>query len=375
MPSGDRLGKRPDGSGAGFWNFRYDTLGNRIGRALSGSRLYCPEPRRIRLSRPFLKENSQDDRVPSAAAASPSPWASILLSAIIGFALWHVLISALAPATLWDALAYHLALPKLYLRAGRIESIPWMIHAHWPHLLEVVYGVPLAAGIPNLPALLHAGTALLILVWLGTVGRRLTDCSTSVLAVALMASQTVFLDYAGTPHCDAALALYYLLSVTALEKAIQQKSRPLWVVAGLLGGLAAATKLPGLLLVFLLSFGLLFDPETPRPRWRWAAGYGLCGLFVVLPWLLMTWRSSGDPVWPFLSGLLTDRQRGNAIRAAYIYNCHWHGPALRAALSNYGAPFLLIPLALGVSVLIHQKKHLPPYCAGCCFRCPSMQRP
>ncbi len=79
-----------------------------------------------------------------------------LLAGVLAYAAWHVLVLALAPPAGWDVTAYHLALPKIYVRDGVIRTIPWLLHSHWPHLMEVLYALPLLAGFDQAAGLLHA---------------------------------------------------------------------------------------------------------------------------------------------------------------------------------------------------------------------------
>ena len=43
---------------------------------------------------------------------------------LLAFVVFHLLIISLAPTTAWDVRAYHLALPELYLRSGRLVEVP-----------------------------------------------------------------------------------------------------------------------------------------------------------------------------------------------------------------------------------------------------------
>src|SRR5262249_42540158 len=78
-------------------------------------------------------------------------------AAVLACAAWHVLVAALASPTDWDVLAYHLAVPKLYYSHGGVLEIPWLLHSHWPHLMETLYVIPLDLGRDNVAALIHAG--------------------------------------------------------------------------------------------------------------------------------------------------------------------------------------------------------------------------
>ena len=68
--------------------------------------------------------------------------------AVIGVVAIASLIGALAtPVGLeWDALSYHLAAPKVWLREGRIGYIPFIHQSNFPFLLQMLYLLMLSTG-------------------------------------------------------------------------------------------------------------------------------------------------------------------------------------------------------------------------------------
>jgi hypothetical protein len=70
-------------------------------------------------------------RAGEGAILSKLPQA-VLLSLCVLLALLSLLLCALPPdGNEWDALAYHLAFPKLYLQAGRMVEIPFMHQSYF----------------------------------------------------------------------------------------------------------------------------------------------------------------------------------------------------------------------------------------------------
>ncbi|NNN06400.1 MAG: hypothetical protein HKL90_10910, partial [Elusimicrobia bacterium] len=116
----------------------------------------------------------------AAAGALPRPrrpasvkWGAPagISAGLLAFGGACAVLRALAPATDWDTRAYHLAIPELYLRAGRALPLPWLIHSHWPHLMETLYTLPLAFNADGAAALLHAGAAALLVLGVLRAGR------------------------------------------------------------------------------------------------------------------------------------------------------------------------------------------------------------
>lgn len=72
-----------------------------------------------------------------------------------------------------------------------------------------------------------------------------------------------------------------------------------WPALAAAGWIAAACKLQGLALGGALGVWLLWSPRRRRGVWSFALGAAL----PALPWFLRTWLATGNPVWPFFSGL------------------------------------------------------------------------
>jgi hypothetical protein len=60
-------------------------------------------------------------------------WVAILVILIVEIALGFL------PPTARDELTHHLAIPKLYARAGRIIEVPMAAYAYYPMLLDMLY--------------------------------------------------------------------------------------------------------------------------------------------------------------------------------------------------------------------------------------------
>ncbi|HEX4048779.1 MAG TPA: hypothetical protein VH309_13130, partial [Elusimicrobiota bacterium] len=156
----------------------------------------------------------------------------------------------------------------------------------------------------------------------------------------LLAAQPVFLSEAGTAHADAAAALFAFAAAHALSR-WDETGTPGWLAAaGALAGMGAASKLT---LLALLA-GWTFWLAAARRRPRAAAAFLGAGLLFAGPWLLKTWLETGDPVWPFLSGLL-GHPAAAALAARNRLSNAWSFPPPPWLLTADGPGFLLVPLA------------------------------
>lgn len=269
----------------------------------------------------------------------PPFWKSAL-GVALAFAVFHSLMNALAPPVGWDALAYHLAIPRLYLDADAIRELPWLLHSHWPHLMELVYAAPLALGQESCAALTHAAVCTAVLIAVFRLGREEGGAAAGWTAAALLASQPIFLELASEPHSDGALTLFHLLASAALWRWSKEGGKGLIAAAGLCAGLAAACKLQGLALGATLLVWLLLD----KRRRSGVIPFALWAALPAAPWYLKAWLAAGNPVWPFYSALFGGRWEPALVAAGLERANAWVFPRDAMLVWRYGPQYLLIPV-------------------------------
>ena len=282
------------------------------------------------------------------------------LAGFMAFLAWHALTTALAPATDWDVLAYHLTLPKLYLKAGRISEIPWLLQSHWPHLMEVLYAGPIALGLDNAAALIHAAVCAALVLAVFRVGRDRLGAPAAWIGAGLLAAQSALWRCAGTAHSDGALALFHFLACVALWSWAESGSRGKLALAGLLSGLGACAKLLGILPLAVLAAWVCLRPRREK-RLAAVLLFASCGLAVVLPWYIKTWIGAGNPVWPFLSNRLGGLWGAAFLEPPFLRINLFGWPPEPALLLRYGPQFLLVPAAAGAAWAGWRRIPWPPF--------------
>ncbi|MBI2008048.1 hypothetical protein HYS82_00100 [Candidatus Amesbacteria bacterium] len=193
------------------------------------------------------------------------------------------LIGALGPEIGFDALWYHLTLPKIWLQHQEIFFIPGaqFKYSVMPMLTEMFYFI--FSG-----KLIHYLFGILSLVVTYKISR-------SMLAVLILSSNLVFGWLSTSAYIDLArtffeaLALYLFLDNKIYKSAIVL-------------GLAASTKLLafGSLPIFWILIWLKTKNIKPLIL------YSLLFTLTVFPWLLRAYLATGNPVYPFFTPLYTD---------------------------------------------------------------------
>lgn len=273
-----------------------------------------------------------------ARAARGRPLGEKVLLGLLACAGFVVLVKSLAPPVEWDALAYHLALPRLYARAGGLVEIPWLLHSHWPHLAELAYALPLSLGFERLPAVLHAGACAAWIALVARAGERALGRGPALLAAALVAAQPVVLSLAGTAHSDGWWSLFHLCAALSLLDGRRER-------AAVFAGLAVSCKLLGLLALPGWAFWLWRQKDGgPKAAARFCA----LSLAVSAPWFLKSWAWAGNPVWPFFAGVLGGDFGAAGFVKAYEASNRLPWPPPAWLFLRNGLPFIVLPAVLAL---------------------------
>lgn len=241
----------------------------------------------------------------------------------LGLPLWLVgpagvmglipIANALAPCDPldWDTLAYHLAVPKIWLAAGQMTDVSFIHQSFFPFAVDNLFVLGLATGgETGAKTFTLAAFVLGFLAIFGLVRRRAGSLGASVATVAYLGSPLILWE-SGSGYIDVVHGLYAGLGlVYALEFAFGEsplRSR-LWLAAGLLGFALASkhTGLPMLLVAGVLVVAGLIRQRRAReiPTTLIAAALAIA---IAAPWYARSTVLTGNPVYPFFSEVFPSR--------------------------------------------------------------------
>lgn len=243
------------------------------------------------------------------AAALPrgSCW-GIVLWVLTVFVVLVATVLGLLPPTARDELTHHLALPRLYVEAGRIFEVPFAPYSYYPMLLDMLYVPWVQWGWDSAPKLIHGLfgvlTGLLVYAYLAL---RLSPIY-GMLGFFLFVFTPAILRLSHWAYVDLGVTFYSTAALLCLVSWAGEGRRWL-ILAGLLTGFALATK-PNGLLIFLLVFFLLSFLLGNRAERGVVKAAGEVVLFLSLaiiavsPWWIKNWAWTGNPLFPLFTDLL-----------------------------------------------------------------------
>lgn len=213
------------------------------------------------------------------------------------------LIGVFIPETAFDALWYHLTIPKLYLAVGKIYHIPGglLYYSELPRLIEILY-IPLLKYLGDIgPHLLSWGSGIGAAIILYLLSRKFhLSRLSSLIACAVFYVTPLVSWQSGSAYVDLPRTFFEVL---ALYFVIDKK----FLLAGLVTGLAFSTKTLALGSVLPLFLIILLTAKKARP----CILYLVSCVFVAAPWFLSAYLNTGYPLYPIGVGILDPRHNLN----------------------------------------------------------------
>lgn len=245
--------------------------------------------------------------------AKPVGW-RLAIFAALALAFLFGIIAALGPIDTmeWDSLAYHLAVPKLWLKAGSITWIPTIHHSNFPFLVDNLYlwglsdslsfgGGGAAAKAYNIAYALFGVFALF-----GLARARYGEKAAWWAALALVATPVALWEM-GTAYVDLAHGLWAGLGVLFAAQYASDRAdkRSLWLAVWCLG-FAAASKYTGLQVAVAVAVSLVILGTASKQAvegLKAGALVGVGALVLCSPWLIRNVVNTGNPFYPFFHGV------------------------------------------------------------------------
>lgn len=217
------------------------------------------------------------------------------------------LIGALGPELAFDALWYHLTLPKLYLLKEAFYFIPGgtLSYSTFPQLTEMLYLPALAIHSEILAKLVHfffgIGTCLTIY----KIARDYLSKEFSLLAVLIFYSNLAVAWESITAYIDLARTFFELLAFWGILKWIREKKDKWLIYSSLMTGFAISTKLLSfgtlaVLLILIFSYSLKLKQAFLK-IFRNLILYFTLAIFVASPWFIHSFINRGNPFYPLFS--------------------------------------------------------------------------
>ncbi len=216
------------------------------------------------------------------------------------------LIGAMVPELAFDALWYHLTIPKIYLLNHSIFYIPGnlLYYSAMPRLGEMLYILPLAFYGEILAKMVHLLFGLFTSLTIYKLSRKYFDKTVSILAVVIFYSNLVVSWQSTTAYVDLIRSFFELIALWGFINWWETKNKQWLVESGVILGLAISTKI---IAVFSLLIFFILIIFKNKGLFKKSIGemfiLGITALIIVIPWFIFAYIYTENPVFPIFTNL------------------------------------------------------------------------
>ncbi len=237
-------------------------------------------------------------------------WWLVPFAAILGLA---IIAASMCPGFLWkqpgdphpyDAVSYHLQVPREWYDAGRILPLQHNTFSYFPMAMEAHYLAAMHlrggawAGVYLCQFLTLAHGALAVAA-VGQASRALGASSLRAWSAAMIVATTPWVFQLSTvAYVEAGVMLYTTLAVGWAMLALREPSKWAFAIVGLCAGLACGMKYTAFVMTAGVVIGLLVVFEVVHKRFAPAAIAVLVTMATASPWLVRNVVWTGNPVFP-----------------------------------------------------------------------------
>lgn len=220
------------------------------------------------------------------------------------------LIGVFGPEIGFDALWYHLTLPKIFLAEHRIYYIPGnlLYYSVMPKLAEMLYIVGLTFFDERAAKAIHFLFGLGVLFVLYKLSRKYLSVELALATCLLFYSNLLVLWESSSSYIELIWTFFEVCMVWCFVHLVKSNEKRWFVWLGMMCGLAISTKLIALRSIFLLF--CLYFLTTKKIMFSKTAlsKYGLFASMAFLlpaPWFVFAFLTTGNPVYPLFSSQLS----------------------------------------------------------------------
>ncbi len=239
------------------------------------------------------------------------------------------LIGALGPELSFDALWYHLTLPKIYLLNHKIFFIPGGLfyYSVMPKFTEMIYAAFISFGSEIYAKLFHFIFGLLTILVIYKIGRLYLPKKLSIIACIIFSSSLAFDWLQITAYVDLIRTFFEVLSFYYLLHFAKNRNVIDLMKSSILTGLAISTKLISVfdlvgINIFLIIFYVKNSYQSKFVTKNLLL-YNLVVFLIPLPWFIFSYISTGNPMYPFLTKLYPSGYSWSIFNPLFFIEITW----------------------------------------------------
>ena len=245
----------------------------------------------------------------------------IVYIAILGLFILLNLIGSIAPPTSADAVKYHLANVKAYMRQRQITYLPYTMFSEVPATFEMLYLFGMVLYNDKVSVLFHYAMGIMLIIAIIAFCREFHHEVPIALSVLVFYSTPMIAWQSTSAFIDLGFAFFSFLSLLSLAKWMREGANMWLVLSAFFTGFAIGCKTFGIFILTALCIVIIYLAIIQKTKLVAVLKqlFLLIGITTAIasPWFLKSFFNTGNPVWPMLSGIFYTRnwnpQAGHVI--------------------------------------------------------------
>lgn len=218
------------------------------------------------------------------------------------------LIGALAPEIIFDAIWYHLTMPKYYLQHHQVYYIKMLTYGVFPRNIEMLFTLAMALGGDIAVKLLHYSFGLFTASAVFIFGRKYAGFNIAFLGAAIFYMMSNVNMLSATAYIDLGLTFFELAAAVCLLFWAEERRDQWLLLSGIFLGFALGSKHQAIILAIALSLLTLIVYLRVTEKRTVATIRSLVILMapavtLAAPWYIDAYLNTGNPVYPLFNEL------------------------------------------------------------------------
>jgi hypothetical protein len=212
------------------------------------------------------------------------------------------LIGSLAPVTSWDAVTYHLALPKVYFYNHKISNLP--IHqSGFPANINMLYLLGLLINGEVLAKLINFLFSILVIFLIYSFCKKNFSAKVGLLAAIIYYATPVVNSTSSSLMIDQGLTFFLLLSLYAFYEYYTSGNKHFLILSAVYYGFALGCKYSLLifapLFLFVMALKVYKSKTYSLKSLSPIVSFSIISFIMFAPWLVKNSLFTGNPFYPF----------------------------------------------------------------------------
>ncbi|MEE3233041.1 MAG: glycosyltransferase family 39 protein [Candidatus Latescibacterota bacterium] len=231
-------------------------------------------------------------------------WLAVLV--LIG--LFFNAIRSLVPAYgAVDPLAYHLALPSIYLQKHYLSFEQTLTGALYPDNIGLLYLLCIGLRDSSLAQVMHFTFSVMTVFAIWCFCRNLFVSRVGIWASVIFVFTPVIMFFSPLAYIDIGVGFFQFMALWAWIKWRDDQESSTLLLCGIFTGFAMGSKHTAIPLALCIGVANLWISYRKHRVFKGIAvdvmTYATPAILLVLPWYIRAYSEAGNPIWPVANGL------------------------------------------------------------------------